>query len=93
PVPLAAALHNDLEAAALSLRPELRATLDAGTAAGALAGMVSGSGPTCVFLAASAEHAAAVASGLAKVPACRLALTATGPAPGAHIAVERDTKG
>ena len=50
PAVLAKALANDLEAAALSLRPALRATLDGGVAAGALAGLVSGSGPTCFFL-------------------------------------------
>ena len=58
---LAASLHNDLEPAALSLRPELRQRLDALTAAGAF-GAVSGSGPTCFGLFAdrpSAEAAAA----------------------------------
>src|SRR4051794_33150970 len=47
--PLAAlvrALENDLEAAALSLRPELTATLAALREAGALAARITGSGPT-----------------------------------------------
>ncbi|WP_280334901.1 4-(cytidine 5'-diphospho)-2-C-methyl-D-erythritol kinase, partial [Nocardia wallacei] len=44
---LAPLLGNDLQAAALSLKPELRRTLRAGVTAGALAGIVSGSGPTC----------------------------------------------
>ena len=52
-----AALGNDLQAAAISLRPALAVTLRAGQDAGALAGLVSGSGPTCVFLAADAAHA------------------------------------
>ena len=56
------ALGNDLQAAALSLRPELRETLDAGCAAGALAGLVSGSGPTCVFLCRDAAHAEQLAA-------------------------------
>ena len=43
-------LVNDLQPAALALRPSLRSVLDAGAELGALAGMVSGSGPTCVFL-------------------------------------------
>ncbi|WP_344007873.1 4-(cytidine 5'-diphospho)-2-C-methyl-D-erythritol kinase, partial [Streptomyces thermocarboxydovorans] len=48
---LAEAVTNDLQPAALSLFPELAATLDAGRAAGALAALVSGSGPTTAFLA------------------------------------------
>jgi 4-diphosphocytidyl-2-C-methyl-D-erythritol kinase len=47
PEALAAALHNDLEHAALSLRPDLQDRLDALSAAGALGVAVSGSGPTC----------------------------------------------
>ena len=43
---LAAALENDLEAAALALRPELGARMDSLLAAGALAARVTGSGPT-----------------------------------------------
>ena len=54
---LGAALHNDLQPAALSLRPELQTRLDALTAAGALGAAVSGSGPTCFGL--FADRAAA----------------------------------
>ena len=43
---LAAALENDLEGAALALRPELSARMDALRQAGALAARVTGSGPT-----------------------------------------------
>jgi 4-diphosphocytidyl-2-C-methyl-D-erythritol kinase len=43
---LARAMENDLEAAALSLRPELATTLAALEEAGALAARISGSGPT-----------------------------------------------
>ena len=50
PGELAAALSNDLEPAALSLRPELADTLEALRAAGAPAAAVSGSGPTCFAL-------------------------------------------
>jgi 4-diphosphocytidyl-2-C-methyl-D-erythritol kinase len=50
PQELAAGIENDLEPAALSLRPELSGTLDALRAAGALAAAVSGSGPTCFGL-------------------------------------------
>src|SRR3712207_5805835 len=52
-VALGKALHNDLQAAALRLRPALRKTLDAGMARGALGAVVSGSGPTCAFLTGS----------------------------------------
>ena len=85
PAVLGAALHNDLEVAALSLRPELRRTLDAGLTAGAVAGMISGSGPTCVFLAADADGAAKVAEGLGSSGRCRLVRTAMGPVPGAEL--------
>ncbi|MEV2274285.1 4-(cytidine 5'-diphospho)-2-C-methyl-D-erythritol kinase [Nocardiopsis sp. NPDC049922] len=47
---LGAALTNDLERAALSLRPDLARVLAAGREAGALGALVSGSGPTCAFL-------------------------------------------
>lgn len=57
PVALAARVRNDLQAAALSLRPELREVLEHGEEAGALAGMVSGSGPTLAFLTADPESA------------------------------------
>lgn len=80
---LAATLHNDLQPAALALAPTLRHTLDAGRAAGALAGIVSGSGPTVAFLCADAEAAAAVAAGLAG--SCRAAVIAGSPAPGARV--------
>jgi 4-diphosphocytidyl-2C-methyl-D-erythritol kinase len=56
-IALAEHVRNDLQAAALSLRPELRDALELGEQAGALAGMVSGSGPTLAFLAGDAESA------------------------------------
>lgn len=78
---LAAAVANDLQPAALSLRPRLRDTLEAGRRAGALAGLVSGSGPTCAFLAADAEGAAVVAKALNASGSCRATRVATAPAP------------
>ncbi|MDA2811222.1 4-(cytidine 5'-diphospho)-2-C-methyl-D-erythritol kinase [Nocardiopsis sp. RSe5-2] len=84
PPALAAALRNDLEPAALSLRPDLARTLDAGREAGALAGIVSGSGPTCAFLAPDADGAAEVAEALEKSGTCERALTAHGDVPGAE---------
>lgn len=62
PAELGACLHNDLQQAALSLRPDLQERLDTLTAAGALGAAVSGSGPTCFGLfadTATAEEAAA----------------------------------
>ncbi|WP_329104566.1 4-(cytidine 5'-diphospho)-2-C-methyl-D-erythritol kinase [Micromonospora sp. NBC_01699] len=85
PAVLAGTLGNDLEAAARSLRPALAETLKAGEAAGALAGMVSGSGPTCVFLAADAAGASRIAAELEAAGVCRAARTATGPVPGARV--------
>ena len=61
---LGSALHNDLEAAAFHLLPQLKAQRDAMLAAGALGAMVSGSGPTLVALAESAQHAVQLAGAL-----------------------------
>jgi len=57
PIALAEHTRNDLQIAALSLRPELREALELGEESGALAGMVSGSGPTLAFLTADPESA------------------------------------
>ncbi|WP_053675852.1 4-(cytidine 5'-diphospho)-2-C-methyl-D-erythritol kinase [Streptomyces sp. NRRL B-1140] len=86
PDALAAAVSNDLQPAALSLFPELAATLAAGRAAGALAALVSGSGPTTAFLVRGPESAAAVAQALLASGTCRTVRTASGPAPGATVA-------
>ncbi|MFF1397283.1 4-(cytidine 5'-diphospho)-2-C-methyl-D-erythritol kinase [Streptomyces sp. NPDC058287] len=82
---LAATLTNDLQPAALSLFPALKDTLDAGTAAGALAGLVSGSGPTTAFLCADEESAQAVAAALTASGTCRSVRVTTSPAPGATV--------
>jgi 4-diphosphocytidyl-2-C-methyl-D-erythritol kinase len=82
---VAAGLINDLEPAATTLAPALRKTLDAGTRHGALAGIVSGSGPTCAFLCADAAAATLLAAALEAAGVCRTARVATGPAPGARI--------
>ncbi|WP_217242444.1 4-(cytidine 5'-diphospho)-2-C-methyl-D-erythritol kinase [Streptomyces sp. AC555_RSS877] len=85
PHALAAAVSNDLQPAALSLFPELADTLAAGRAAGALATLVSGSGPTTAFLARDAESATKVAEALHTSGTCRSVRTTSGPAPGATI--------
>lgn len=58
-------LHNDLQEAAIALMPELSITMHAGLAAGALAAMVSGSGPTVAMLAESQAAAESIANHLA----------------------------
>jgi 4-diphosphocytidyl-2-C-methyl-D-erythritol kinase len=67
---LAHGLENDLQPAALTLRPELRASLERIRAAGALGAAVSGSGPTCFGLFADRGDAHRAAA----TPALRGAL-------------------
>jgi 4-diphosphocytidyl-2-C-methyl-D-erythritol kinase len=81
---LAAALHNDLEAPALDLRPELGDLIARGEADGALRGMISGSGPTVVFLCENGDHARALADGL-QDDDLPVVLVANGPVSGAHV--------
>lgn len=90
PRQLALCLGNDLQAAAVSLAPDLRRTLRAGVAAGALAGVVSGSGPTCAFLCEDAEAAIDVATELAGAGVCRTVRVAHGPVPGARVVDAHD---
>jgi 4-diphosphocytidyl-2-C-methyl-D-erythritol kinase len=52
---------------------------------GALAGLVSGSGPTCLFLARDAEHVTTLAAKLTSRGVCRTVRTAHGPVPGARV--------
>ncbi|MFF5548607.1 4-(cytidine 5'-diphospho)-2-C-methyl-D-erythritol kinase [Streptomyces olivaceoviridis] len=82
---LAAAVSNDLQPAALSLFPELADTLAAGRWAGALAALVSGSGPTTAFLARDAESAQTVAGALRASGTCRAVRMAAGPVAGATV--------
>ncbi len=81
---LADALHNALEAAAIDLRPELGRLIEQGEQAGALRGLVSGSGPTCVFLCGSADHARSLAADLSGA-GHPVVLAANGPVSGAHL--------
>lgn len=78
-------LVNDLQSAALSLRPSLHAVLEAGAELGALGGIVSGSGPTCAFLASGRDAAIALAAELAGMGVARAVRYATGPSVGARI--------
>ena len=82
---VAGCLANDLQAAVLSLAPALQDTLAAGEAHGALAGIVSGSGPTCAFLVRDAAAATLLAAALEDSGTCRAARVASGPHPGAQV--------
>jgi 4-diphosphocytidyl-2-C-methyl-D-erythritol kinase len=82
---LGAALANDLERAACSLEPALERTLAVGRQAGALGGLVSGSGPSVVFLAGTAEHALDVAVALTASGVAAGVRRAQGPVAGARI--------
>jgi len=81
---VAGALHNDLELPATRLRPDLAEVLLAGVPAGALAALLSGSGPSCLFLCDGAGHAGAVAT--AFTAAGHHAVDVVhGPVPGARV--------
>ncbi|WP_326787273.1 4-(cytidine 5'-diphospho)-2-C-methyl-D-erythritol kinase [Streptomyces sp. NBC_00151] len=82
---LARTVSNDLQPAALSLFPALADTLAAGRAAGALAALVSGSGPTTAFLAPDAESARTIGQELLASGTCRTVRVTRSPAPGATV--------
>ena len=85
PRELGPCLSNDLTEAALSLRPELVDTLEIGLEAGALAAIVSGSGPTTIFLAEDDQHGLDISIALGAAAACADVIRARGPVPGARI--------
>lgn len=82
---LGRALANDLQDAALSLRPGLGDLLAHGVEVGAVGGLVSGSGPTVAFLARDEAHAVELADAVAGHPACRAVAVADGPVSGARV--------
>jgi 4-diphosphocytidyl-2-C-methyl-D-erythritol kinase len=83
---LAECLYNDLQAPALHLEPSLAGVLELGERNGALAGIVSGSGPTVAFLTADIDSALElqVALSAAQLTVVR----ATGPVHGARIVTD-----
>jgi 4-diphosphocytidyl-2-C-methyl-D-erythritol kinase len=85
PNALAATLANDLQTPAIRLRPALRRVLEAGTELGAVGALVSGSGPTCAFLARDAQDAIRLTSELAGLGLCRQVRCAHGPVHGARV--------
>jgi 4-diphosphocytidyl-2-C-methyl-D-erythritol kinase len=78
-------LVNELQPAAVSLRPELRRTLAVGREYGALGAVISGSGPTCAFLVADAQRAVDLIVAVTGAGVCRSAVRAVGPAQGAVV--------
>jgi 4-diphosphocytidyl-2-C-methyl-D-erythritol kinase len=83
-----AALHNDLQEAALSLAPGLGEVLQAGHELGARGAVVSGSGPTVAFLVDSPAEAIDLSVGLAARGPHGEIKRAVGPVPGAHVVPE-----
>ncbi len=78
-------LTNDLQSAACSLRPALRLVLDVGEEYGALGGIVSGSGPTVVFLVEDEERALDLTVALSASGVVSSVLRAYGPVHGARV--------
>ncbi|SDS28502.1 4-(cytidine 5'-diphospho)-2-C-methyl-D-erythritol kinase [Corynebacterium timonense] len=84
PEQLARALHNDLEPAAVRMRPQLAALLRRTGELG-LRAIVSGSGPTVAVLCRDDNHTAEVLSGVRDGFPGYEAFATTGPAPGAQL--------
>jgi 4-diphosphocytidyl-2-C-methyl-D-erythritol kinase len=83
PHQLAETLYNDLQAPALHLEPSLASILELGEENGALAGIISGSGPTIAFLTADLDNALELQIALS---AARLnVVRVTGPVHGARL--------
>jgi 4-diphosphocytidyl-2-C-methyl-D-erythritol kinase len=77
-------LTNDLQDAALSLRPALRQTLAVGEEYAALGALVSGSGPTVAFLVADSDRALDLTVALSASGLCSAVHRVSGPVHGAR---------
>ena len=82
---LAACLHNDLQAAALDLRPELARVIAVAEEAGALRAIVSGSGPTIAALVEDPGSAQRVSRALTASGLVADVLRADAPVAGARV--------
>lgn len=82
---LGAALSNDLTEAALSLRPDLIDVMDMGMSLGAVATLLSGSGPTVLFLARDPAHSEELATMLSASGVGSDVIQAYGPVPGVRF--------
>ncbi len=85
---IAASLANDLHAPALRLSPELGPLLEGLMEAGALAAVISGSGPTLAALVRAAEHGQSLREAFGPAHPQAECLVCTGPVPGARVISE-----
>ncbi len=85
PSKIAPLLKNDLQEAAIDLKPQLAEVIAAGVAAGALTGIVSGSGPTIAFLAETEDSANTIANILSL--SGHEAIVTTGPSVGTILEI------
>ena len=85
PKAVGAALHNDLQMAACSLRPALDLVLEVGRDYGALGAIVSGSGPTVAFLVNDEEQGLDLAVALTASGVVGSVARAYGPVHGAKV--------
>lgn len=85
PYGVARHLDNDLQPAALELRPDLQGVLDAFDETAALAAIISGSGPTVVAIASGPGDAADIAEAVAGAGVADEVLVVTGPVLGARL--------
>jgi 4-diphosphocytidyl-2-C-methyl-D-erythritol kinase len=79
---LGASLVNDLQAPAFRLRPELADALALGLQNSAHGAILSGSGPSCLFLCEGRAHAMQVAGAVQELGPVSFAV---GPVPGARV--------
>ncbi|GAA3605835.1 4-(cytidine 5'-diphospho)-2-C-methyl-D-erythritol kinase [Marihabitans asiaticum] len=82
---LAAVLSNDLQPAAILLQPRIDEIIESAMGFGALAAIVSGSGPTVALLADGQEGAIDLSVALAASRTAEDILRASGPVAGAHV--------
>jgi 4-diphosphocytidyl-2-C-methyl-D-erythritol kinase len=85
---LAETLHNDLQAAAFALHPRLESVVETAERSGALAAIVSGSGPTVAALVGDDAAARAIASELMSAGLVESCHVARGSAAGASVLEE-----
>jgi 4-diphosphocytidyl-2-C-methyl-D-erythritol kinase len=78
-------LHNDLQIAATTMRPQLGRVLEQGIDLGALGAVISGSGPTCAFLVRDESSAIDLVVALKATGLVDDVIRAHGPVPGARI--------
>ena len=86
---LGAQLSNDLQDAALRLRPELARGLEQGRRQSVHGAILSGSGPSCLFLCEGRPHAMQVAEGLRSLGLGPVSF-APGPVAGARVVAGED---